>query len=93
MEEECGNQEGCRDILKKGIKFSPLNENLYLKLIRIEERRGDSVGVRKMTKYVVDAIEGKKANINEVWKLLVESALAEGRWVTESRRARASPTL
>jgi tetratricopeptide (TPR) repeat protein len=50
MEEECGNQEGCRDILKKGIQFSPLNENLYLKLVRIEERRNDVASVRKMTK-------------------------------------------
>lgn len=79
MEEECGNQDGCRDILRKGIKFSPLNENLFLKLVRIEERRGEIVCVRKMTKSVYEAIETGKTTIGDVWKLLVESALAEGR--------------
>lgn len=79
MEEECGNQDGCRDILKKGIQFSPLNENLFLKLVRIEERRNDVASVRKMTKYAHDAVQRGKSTINDVWKLLVESALAEGR--------------
>lgn len=48
-------------------------------MIRIEERRGNVAGVRKMTKYVTEAVEVGKTSINDVWKLLVESALAEGR--------------
>ena len=49
MEEECGNQEACRLILQKGLKFSPLNENLFLKLVRVEEKRGDIQAIRQLT--------------------------------------------
>lgn len=49
MEEESGNQEACRSILQKGLKFNPLNENLFLKMIRIEEKRNDIESVRSMT--------------------------------------------
>ena len=74
MEEECGNQESCRQILQKGLKFNPLNENLFLKMIRIEEKRNDIEAVRAMAQSVFDS-----DNLTEVWKLLVEAALSEGR--------------
>lgn len=75
MEEECGNQDECRQILIRALKFNPLNENLFLKLIRIEEKRGDIESIRKLTKTVIDETD----SISEVWKLLAESALCEGR--------------
>ena len=75
MEEECGNQEECREILIRSLQFNPLNENLFLKLIRIEEKRGDIESIRNLTKTVIKNSD----SIAEVWKLLAESALCEGR--------------
>ena len=76
MEEECGNQEICLDILQKGLKFNKFNENLFVKAIKTEERLGNIEGVRLMIK----AIQADKAaNIDKVWRLLLEGALFEGR--------------
>ena len=41
MEEECGNQVISRDILLQGLKFIPLNENLFVKAIKVEEKMGN----------------------------------------------------
>lgn len=38
MEEECGNHESSRRALKVGLKFSALNENLFVKAIKLEEK-------------------------------------------------------
>jgi hypothetical protein len=46
MEEELGNMIKCRDILEAGLKFNKLNENLFLKKIKIEEREGNNNQVR-----------------------------------------------
>jgi len=46
MEEECGNQEKSRKILVEGLKFSSLNENLFVKAIKVEEKLGNIEAVR-----------------------------------------------
>ena len=38
MEEECGNQVSCRDILIEGLRFNPYSENLFIKAIKLEEK-------------------------------------------------------
>lgn len=41
MEEELGNIERWRILLKRGLKFNPLNDNLFLKSLKIEEKEGN----------------------------------------------------
>ena len=48
MEEECGNQEKSRKILIEGLQFSKLNENLFIKAIKVEERLGNTEAVREL---------------------------------------------
>ena len=38
MEEELGNIEKCRILLKRGLTYNPLNENLFLKSLKVEEK-------------------------------------------------------
>jgi tetratricopeptide (TPR) repeat protein len=73
MEEELGNIERCRTLLKRGLKFNPLNENLFLKTLKIEEKEGNYHEVKKL-------IESLKNNrIEDTYKLLLEGVLYEGR--------------
>ena len=39
MEEELGNIEKCRTLLKRGLTYNPLNENLFLKSLKVEEKQ------------------------------------------------------
>jgi hypothetical protein len=39
MEEECGNQDKSLEILMESLQFKPLNENLFVKVVRIEEKK------------------------------------------------------
>lgn len=48
MEEECGNQAQCRDILIEGLKFNPYSENLFIKAIKLEEKMQNFENIRKM---------------------------------------------
>jgi len=73
MEEECGNQLKSRHILKVGLKFSQLNENLFIKAMKVEEKLGDYEGVRKLISKLDDV------NIEDSWRILVEGAIFEGR--------------
>ena len=85
MEEECGNQAACREIIFKGLRFNPLSENLFIKAIKVEERLGNHAGVRKLISELKKD-PGYKAD--KVWKILLESALYEGRQgnLEEARR-------
>ena len=40
MEEECGNQNKSKRILHEGLKFSSMNENLFIKAVKVEVRDG-----------------------------------------------------
>lgn len=79
MEEECGNQKVSRDILIQGLKFNPLNENLFIKAIKVEEKIGNFTEIRKMIKKIIDA------PVDKTWRILLEGALFEGR--TSNREA------
>lgn len=39
MEEESGNQDSSLELLMKGLKFNPFSENLFIKMVKIEEKR------------------------------------------------------
>ncbi len=73
MEEECGNQEKSRRILIEGLKFSKLNENLFIKAIKVEERLGNTEAVRTLISELSDV------PIDKSWRMLLEGALFEGR--------------
>jgi len=38
MEEECGNYEQAKAIIHMGLKLNPLNENLFIKAVKLEEK-------------------------------------------------------
>ena len=73
MEEELGNINRCRVLLKRGLKFIPLNENLFLKALKIEEKEGNFNEVRRLIGSL------KNNRIEETFKLLLEGILFEGR--------------
>lgn len=52
MEEECGNQDICLDILLKGLKFNPYSENLFIKAVKIEEKMMNFTKIRDMVKLI-----------------------------------------
>jgi len=41
MEEECGNIQKSWLILEDGLKFNLLNENLFIKAIKVDEKLGE----------------------------------------------------
>ena len=73
MEEECGNQEKSWNILVEGLKFSSLNENLFIKAIKVEEKLGNIKAVRSLVSELQDV------PIEKSWRMLLEGALFEGR--------------
>lgn len=73
MEEECGNQEHSRKILQVGLKFSALNENLFVKAIKIEEKVKNYEHVRKLLGALKDV------PFERSWRMMLEGALFEGR--------------
>ena len=75
MEEECGNQQKSLDILLNGLKFNPLNENLFIKSIKVQERMGNFKEIRQM----IDDLKQKEMSIEKTWRILLEGALFEGR--------------
>jgi hypothetical protein len=49
MQEECGDNQAARRILHLGLKFNPLNDNLFVKAIKVEEKSSrDFAGVREL---------------------------------------------
>lgn len=52
MEEESGNQDACLDILLKGLKFNPFSENLFIKVVKIEEKLQNYEKIRNMIKEI-----------------------------------------
>lgn len=76
MEEESGNQDACLDLLLKGLKFNPFSENLFTKIVKIEEKRQNFSKIRQM----VDQMKARdETTIDNSWKILMEGALFEGR--------------
>lgn len=73
MEEELGNIDRCRTLLKRGLFFNPINDNLFLKSLKIEEREGNYQEVKSLIASL------KNNRIEDTYKLLLEAALFEGR--------------
>lgn len=59
MEEECGNQKESNNILLKSLKFNHLNENLYVKVIKYEEKNDNVDNIRELIAYVKKNCEGQ----------------------------------
>lgn len=72
MEEELGNTKKCRKILEAGLKFCHLNENLFVKKIKVEEKSQEYTAIRK-------SLAKFKKNTNNGCKILIEGALFEAR--------------
>ena len=60
-------------MLLAGLKFSPLNENLFIKTIKVEEKLGNYQAARQLIK----GLDG--VPLERSWKMRVEGALFEGR--------------
>ena len=73
MEEECGNQDLSNAILLKSLKFNKFNENLFMKVIKNEEKRDNLEAIRALIEEVKKNSEGQ---LEQVWKILLEGALA-----------------
>ena len=73
MEEECGNSELSNTILLKSLKFNKLNENLYLKVIKNEEKKDGVEAIRSLVESVKKSSECQS---EQVWRILLEGALA-----------------
>ena len=76
MEEECGNQDACLDILLKGLKFNPFSDNLFIKALKLEEKNENFGNIREMLKVVK---KESQSDIDKTWRILLEGALFEGR--------------
>jgi hypothetical protein len=61
----------------KSLQFKPLNENLFVKVIRIEEKRECISNIRVL---IEDIKSRTDATFEQSWKLLVEGALSEGKF-------------
>lgn len=55
------------------MKFSQLNENLFIKAIKVDEKLGDYDSVRKL----VSSVES--IPLDRSWRMMLEGALFEGR--------------
>ncbi len=73
MEEELGNVRKCREILDAGLSFNRVNENLFLKKIKVEEKIGEVIEVRRAMALL------KTIPLDRTWKIILEGALFEGR--------------
>lgn len=79
LEEECGNLQECSQILKRGLKYCPQNENMRIRAIKHEERmayefrNGDLTEARKLI------IPLQYYSVDKVWKTELEAALMEAR--------------
>jgi tetratricopeptide (TPR) repeat protein len=73
MQEECGRNEAARTILQVGLKFNPLNDNLFVKAIKVEERSRLFDSVRSL----LGSLKDEK--FDRAWRMILEGALFEGR--------------
>ena len=59
MEEECGNQEESNAILLKSLKFNKLNENLFVKVIKYEEKKDNLQNIITLIESVKQNCDGQ----------------------------------
>lgn len=73
MEEECGNQLLSWKILQVGLRFNPLNENLFVKAVKVLEKLKKYEEIRALMSDLADV------PLEKSWRILMEGALFEGR--------------
>jgi hypothetical protein len=59
--------------LENGLKFSLLNENLFIKAIKVDEKLGEFENIRKL----ISSVES--VPLDKSWRMVLEGALFEGR--------------
>jgi la-related protein 1 len=59
--------------LENGLKFSLLNENLFIKAIKVDEKLGEFENIRKLISSVATV------TLDKSWRMVLEGALFEGR--------------
>ena len=77
MEEECGNYDQGKAIIHMGLKLNPLNENLFIKAVKLEEKVQE--GSHKVRDMIQNIKELHEDQLDRTWRLLLEGALFEGR--------------
>jgi hypothetical protein len=60
----------------KSLKFNKLNENLFVKVVKFEEKKENIESIRALVDSIKKASEGQ---IDQIWRVLLEGALCEGR--------------
>lgn len=73
LEEECGHMRRCSRILKDGLSYCPLSENLLTRAIKHEEKTGNIDRARELLSRL------KHVGIEKVWRAVLEGALLEAR--------------
>lgn len=73
MEEECGNTMLSWRILQVGLRFNQLNENLFVKAVKVLEKLKNYEDVRRLLSELSDV------PLEKTWRILMEGALFEGR--------------
>ena len=73
MQEECGRNDSARAILQEGLRFNQLNDNLFVKAIKVEERARRFESVRSQ----LGGLRDEK--FERAWRMVLEGALFEGR--------------
>ena len=59
--------------MENGLKFSLLNENLFIKAIKVDEKLGEFENIRKL----ISSVE--TVPLDKSWRMVLEGALFEGR--------------
>ena len=67
MEEECGNLKRARKLLKIGLKFSPLHENLFTRALKLEEKLENYDSVRRL----LSTLSNCNPNFNKNYSLFI----------------------
>ena len=73
LEEECGNMNACAKILFTGLEYCEYSENLLIRAIKHEEKRGNICRARELLSRL------KHVGIEKVWRTVLEGAMLEAR--------------
>jgi tetratricopeptide (TPR) repeat protein len=73
MQEESGMNDSAQAILQAGLRFNPLNDNLFVKAIKVEERARRVDQVRSLLGGL------REEKFERAWRMILEGALFEGR--------------
>src|SRR5262249_8219122 len=73
MEEESGKLDKTQKLLASGLDFSPHNDGLLVKALKLQEKLGNLEGARAYLSRL------KNVSVEKTWKVILEGALLEAR--------------